>query len=187
MAVLNTLGLQQSIRNGWPRAYLAYIDHPDGEVWVWSGIGDLVFDGQTYGGVGQFGRISGVGGSKELGVRQVIFDLAGVPDEAAKQLNKDVRNRVARAWVAGLDRDGMKVNGAPWQIVDGLADYQDLPAADDGTVVVRLVINEPVFSIERAQDLAWTPEWLEQTHGGGITGLDRVAGLANAAENWTRT
>jgi len=39
MSVLTTLGLQESIRHGWPIANLAYIDHPDGEVWLWDEIG----------------------------------------------------------------------------------------------------------------------------------------------------
>ena len=165
MAVLTTLGLQQSIRQGWPLAWLAYIDHPDGEVWLWSGVGDLVYDGQTWQGVGEFGRVVNVGGAKQLAVRSLDFELTGIPDEAAQYLNKDIRGRSAKAWVAGMDHDGIGVNGSAWPVVDSIADYQELPIDDDGTVVVRISVTEPVYSIERAREDAWTSEWINEVYG----------------------
>lgn len=187
MTVLTTLGLKQSIRNRWPRAWLFWFDHPDGEVFAWTGVGDLVHGGDTYQGIGTFGRIVNVGGSKQLAVRTVQAELSGIPAQAAAYLNKDVRGAGAKAWVAGLDRDGVKVNGTPWQVVDGVADYQEMPIEDDGSVTVRVIINEPVFSLERAQNLVWSPEWVKATRDPDCTGLDLIGGLANAAENWTRT
>lgn len=187
MTVLTTIGLQQSIRQGWPVVRMLYLDHPDGEINVWSGVGDLAYGGETYGGIGGFGRISGIGGAKRLALRQVVLELAGVPEEAVKHLNKDVRGRTARAWIAGLDSDGRKVNGAPWQVVDGRADYQELPLGDDGNVMIRIHVIDPVYSLERAQNLVWSPEWIRATHGPEISGLDLLSSLADASENWTRT
>jgi hypothetical protein len=187
MAVLTTFGLQQSIRQGWPRAWLAYVDHPDGEVWVWSGVGALEYDGATYEGLGRFGNISGVGGEKVLGVRQVTFAVAGIPTEAIKWLNTDVRGAVAGAWIAGLDKDGREVNGSAWPVVDGLADYQELPVGDDGDVVILLHVNDPVFQLERSQSLLWTPEWAKARFGDDVSGLDLISSLADASENWTLT
>jgi hypothetical protein len=165
MNALTTLGLSESIRSGWPVTWLVYFDHPDGEVRLWSGVGDLVYGGDTYQGVGHLGRIVGVGGAKKLAVRQIQLELSGIPVQATRWLNKDVRGRVARAWVAGLDRDGTRVNGMPWQVIDGVADYQELPLSDDGSVAVRVHINEPVFEMERAQNLAWTSEWINEKYG----------------------
>ncbi len=187
MAVLTTVGLQESIRRGWPRVWLAYFDHPDGEVWLWTGVGDLVYAGQTYEGIGQFGGIAGVGGSKQLGVRQITFELRGIPADAAQWLGADVRGQTARAWVAGLNAAGTQVNGAAWQAVDGKADYQELPIQDDGTIAVQLRVVEPVFEMERSQNLRWTAQRLKETHGSELTGLDLISSLADASENWTRT
>lgn len=190
MTVLTTLGLKQSIRQGWPLAMLVYIDHPDGEIRLWTGIGDLKWDGNTYEGIGRFGGIKNIGGAKELRVRQLTFELRGVPADATKHLNKDIRNRASQAWIAGMDKRGQHLNGEPWKVVDGKADYHEFPVEDDGTVTVQMMVTEPVWSIERAQNLAFTPEWInERFRDGGnrITGLDLISTLANRQESWTRT
>jgi hypothetical protein len=188
--ILTTVGLAQSIRRGWPIALLAHVDHPDGAVAVWSGIGVLEHEGTIYEGVGRLGGISGVGGSLRLAVREIAFDLAGVPPEASESLNARVRGREARAWIAGLTADGARVNGAAWPIVAGICDTQTLEAGEDGTARLRLRITEPVFAIERAQNLAFTPEWLNARFPDSpdrLTGLDLVSGLASKSVSWTLT
>ena len=186
MAVLTTPGLTQSIRNGWSIALLAYVNHPDGAVRVWNGVGDLDYDGNTWDGVGTLGSVKNIGGTRQLAIRRITFELRGLPADSLQWLNADIRNVTAQAWIAGLAADGTKVNGTAWQIVDGLADYQELPIGDDGSVTIRLHITEPVFRMEQPQDLAFTPEWLKSTRDEDATGLDLISTLANASKNWTR-
>lgn len=187
MSVRTTVGLQQSVRNGWPVVALAYIDHPDGAVRVWSGVGSLEYAGATYEGIGFFGRVRNIGASKKLTVRQVIFELRGVPPDSTTWLSASVRNRSASAWIAGMDERGKYVNGTAWQIVDGTCNYQELKFDDPGAAIIELTVSEPVVSIERAQNLAWTPEWIRDTHGADVSGLDRLSELASAQKSWTRT
>lgn len=187
MSVKTTLGLQQSIRQGWPIAALAEIDHPDGVVRVWSKVGTLEYDGASWQGIGFLGRITGIGASKRLSIRQLVFELRGVPGDSTTWLSADVRNRSAKAWLAGMDERGQYVNGTAWQIVDGLCDYQELKFEDGGTAAIRLTVSEPVVSIERAQNLAWTPEWIRNEYGDDVSGLDRITELVNAQKQWTLT
>lgn len=181
-----TPGLAEAIANRWPIAALAYIDHPDGEVRLWSGLGTLRHDGSDWIGLGRLGRILGIGGLKTLGVRQLTFELSGVPAEAAKTLNAAVRNRIARAWLAGLTPAG-RVNGEAWLVVDGRCDYQELAVADARSAIVRLIVAQPIWSIERAQNLLLTPQWIKKTYGAEIAGLDDVPGMSNRQLNWTLT
>jgi len=187
----------ESIRNGWPTAVLTAIDHPTaGILRYWDGVGSLSYDGQDWSGLGQFGRVIGIGGSKRLMLRTVTFELCGLPPDIDVHLDPTMRNRPAQAWIAGLDARGRKVNGVAYQEVDGLVDYQDLKAADDGSHSIQMIIAEPVYSIERAQTLAYSPEWSNSyladwraanISGDRITGYDRMAELANATRAWTPT
>jgi hypothetical protein len=179
--------LEESRRNGWPVAALAEIDHPDGLVNVWSKTGTLDFDGKSWDGIGFFGRIKGIGASKRLAVKQIIFELRGVAPDAITWLSADVRNRTAQAWLVGMDATATKVNGEPLLIVDGLADFQKLRVGDGRDAAIELVIRDPVFLLDRAQNKAWTSEQIKADHGSTITGLDRIPDLVNANKPWTLT
>lgn len=194
---LTTLGLEESIRNGWPVVALAEIDHPDeGMQRLWDGVGTLSWNGYSWTGIGPFGRMSGIGGSKRLMLRAVTFQILGIPPHIEIYLNERLRNRPARAWIAGMDERGVRVNGEPFQEVDGLCDYQTHTADENGIQSVSLIVGEPVYSIERAQTLSFTPEWINSylqgwrtrnLAGERITGYDRLSELANATRSWTRT
>lgn len=190
MSLLTTPGLAESIRNGWPLAALAWIDHPDGDVYAWSGAGTLEHDGQQWQGVGTFGRIKGIGGSKQLGIRVVTFELSGLPASAGQWLTETIRNRAAKAWLAGMNRAGSRINGDPELIVSGVCDYDELSVSADGAASILLHVTTPVYSIERAQNLVWSPEWLNETYRGEgerLTGLDALSDLADAQKNWTQS
>jgi hypothetical protein len=195
--IRTTPGLQESIAKGWPRTMLAEIDHPAGEILrLWDGVGDLSYDGYTWKGINPFGRVVGIGGSKRLLIRSVTFLLSGIPANQTVYLDPRLRNRPAKAWLAGLDERGVKVNGEAFMEVNGLCDYQEHKVDDNGGQLIYMTVAEPVYSIERAQSLSYTPEWInsylrrwrDRNLGGErITGLDRLSELANATRSWTRT
>lgn len=186
MSVITTLGLEESIEKGWGICVLAYVDHPDGEVYFWSGVNTLRFRGNNYEGVGRLGCVAPIGGSRTLGVRTVTFVLSGVPQSAAQWLNKNVRNRVARAWLAGMRPNG-NINGDPWLIVEGACDYQEIEPDQNNMAMIKLTVSEPIWSIDRAQTLYITPQWVKKTFGAEITGADDIPGMRDKTVNWTRT
>lgn len=203
--ILTTKGLQESIAKGWPVVVMAAIEHPvpavldvwpDGIMRFWDGVGTLRYGGQNWRGVGIFGRVLNIGGSKRLMIRSVTFQLSGIPADHDVFLDPRLRNKRAQAWLAGLDANGERVNGEPYLEVDGLCDYMTHQTEEGGMQFVRLVVGEPVYSIERAQTLKYTSEWANSylrkwrernLDGERITGYDRIPELANATRSWTRT
>jgi len=203
MTILTTAGLAESIDKGWGTRALAAINHPiaavidiwpDGVIRLWDGIGVLRYDGKDWRGIGPFGAVAGIGGSKRLLLRTVTFVMSGIPANEEVYLDPLLRNRPAQAWTAGMTANGARVNGEAFQEVDGLVDYQTLKNEDGGIQSIELTIGEPVYSIERPQSLAYTPEWANayledwrtaNLSGERITGYDRMAELANATRSWT--
>jgi hypothetical protein len=203
--ILTTPGLTQSINNGWPVRGLVAIDHPiaetikiwpDGVMRMWDGVGTLRHDGHDWLGMGIYGRMTGVGGSKQLTLRSVTFELTGIPASYDIILDERIRNRSAQAWIAGMDADGSWVNGEPYLEVDGLCDYSVHKTEENGTQTIQLFVGQPVFSIERAQNKLYTSEWLNDwlsewrdlnVSGQRLTGFDKIPELANAVRSWTKT
>lgn len=177
-------GLREAIEKRWAVVLLAHVDWPDNPVWIWDGVGELRHGGETYEGIERAGTISGIGASKRVAVRQVIFRLSGAPTDTPTFLVPEIRGRAARAWLAGLRPDG-KINGDPSQVVDGRVDYREKRIAENLSAELELTISEPVFLIERAQNIAWTPEWFKAEFGEEIAGADRISGLVNANKPWT--
>lgn len=189
MACLTTLGLEESIRNKWPVTFLVYIDYPSEPIRLWAGVGDLKYAGYTYKGISRLGKVPRLVESSQIAVRQSTLQLRGVDPDAEETLGEDIRNRAVNVWVAGLTATGKHVNGEAWQVVEGLADYHELKT-EEGLATINLMVSEPIFSIERAQNLLFTPEWVNETFQGSgdrITGLDLMSTLENRSENWTRT
>ncbi len=179
------LALRNAIAAGGRIAVLVEIDHPTGTVRAWSRLGDLQYSGFTWKGVGTLGRIGGIGGVKKIQVRQVTFELRGVPPDVVTFLENNVRGRVAQAWLAALKPRADEVDGDLFELVSGLCDTQTLALSEQRKATIKLVVNEPIFIIDRAQNLAWTTEQINAEYGPGITGLDNIPLLANATESWT--
>jgi hypothetical protein len=175
---------RQHVRRGGEMALLCYIDHPDGEVRFWSRTGSLVWDGQTFQGIGALGKVTGISKTTTLGIQQVVLELRGVPPTSTQFLSTKVRNRSAKVWLAGVSRQ--KVVGQPYVIIDDKMDYMKLPVGDDGRVKIQIFVNVGFWSIERAINKAWTHEE-QQVRFPGDTGMSQIPLLADKQTNWRLT
>lgn len=182
MAVTNAR-FRQHLRVGGEVAILAYIDHPDGVVRFWSRSGNLIWNGDTFQGIGALGRVTGLSKTTTLEVKQVTLELRGVPPTSTHFLNTNVRNRSAKIWLAGIKRQ--KIVGQPYVVIDDKMDYMRLKAEDSGSVTIRIVINVGFWSIERAINKAWTHEE-QQARFPGDSGLSQIPLLINKQTNWRR-
>lgn len=176
--------LASALSKGWAQFLLFYCDHPSGAVRYWSRTGNLSYGGQTWTGVGILGRISGAVRSSDLSINEVTFELRGVPPTATQMLSGMVRNRSAKVWRGAIAPRGTQkiVDDAP--VIDALLDYQTLsvdPKA--GTATIRLVGQQGFYTLDRAQDLAWSDQQ-QVSEFEGDTGLSLLHTLVNRESNW---
>jgi len=102
--------------------------------------------------------------------------------DAAQFIGKNLRNKVARAWLTVLDGNN-QVYGGPFLTADSLIDYQEMPVGDDGNVTARLLANVGFFSIERSQQLVWSHEQQQEDYPGD-TGLSLIPSLIDKDVKW---
>lgn len=183
-----TSRMQAALRARRPLLLMAAIDHPDGMVYVHTGIGTISYNGQNWIGVGIFGEVGPVVISTETVIQEVTFTLSGVEDEdeSLQFLNANVRNRLATVWLACLDEAGQVVRD-PFQIMEAQMDYQTFDANEEsGEVTIQIVARAGFYTLERAIDESWSPEDQKARYPAD-TGLDLVPGLADKDIIWTRT
>lgn len=161
------------------------IDHPDGYVRAWSGTGTLSYAGYDWLGFGDLVAIDGLGGSRKTEVRVVTATLGGVNARQLQFITKKVRGRAARLSIAALRPGTRRVNGDIFSLCYGLCDSQDHKLESDRRASVIITVNQPLFILDRAVNLAWTPDWLKSEYGDDIVGLDDLPGVAARIESWT--
>lgn len=96
---------------------LAELDFPSGMVRVHSGVGEVIFNTNTYLGVGQLGKISTLEETAELRSSGFTLELSGIdPALLAISLNDDVQGRDAKIWLAFLDENHQIISDpvGPW-------------------------------------------------------------------------
>lgn len=134
----------------------AQFQFANGDVNVWSGIGDLTFDGTTFQGVGDFGGVSEVEETEEMRAVNVTFSLSGVPSSlVSTALSDDYQNRAATLWFGVLD-SACSVVSDPYQVFRGRMDVMSID--DDGEQATIEVSCE-----SRLADLQRTAGWTYTT------------------------
>lgn len=165
-------------------AQLVYIDHPDGAVYVWSGVGNLDWNGNTYQGIGALGGINGVESTAPLKISEVTFVLTNVPVDLLADVNTDVKGRQAEVYFALLT-DNMEVIPDPILIMLVDLDYQAAKIEDDGTATLYLTGSTGLWRLEQPSLVSWSPEEHKKTYPAD-TGLDMVPDMESKEVTWTR-
>ncbi|MGE0575388.1 MAG: hypothetical protein AB7F22_10655 [Reyranella sp.] len=149
-------------RAGLNAIVMADIDHPDGMLRVWSGIGMLDYDGYTYSGLGELGSIEGMKSDVEIEVPKVTLGLSGVDPALIAGLSDSVKNRTADIWEAWIDRHyRVRHRRGPWSV---RLDYQRYALGEDGKATIFLVGYGGMFHLLKRSNARWTPEEAHQQY-----------------------
>lgn len=160
------------------------VDHPDGYVRAWSGTGVLTYAGESWYGLGDLVSITNLTFSRATKTRNPVLTLAGVKSDQLQFINSKVRGRVARVSLAALHPDTRRVNGDIYYLCIATCDYQDHKIGRDRSAIIEVGLTAPIFIMDRAPNLKWTPDWLKATYGDDIVGLDDLPGSAARQESW---
>jgi hypothetical protein len=168
---------------------LVEIDHPDGRVHLWSGIGTLHYRGVAWKGAGTIGQITVAPRTTELRIDEVRLTLSGVDPEALMRVDMEIRNRIARTWLAAIG-PGSKVVGTPRLLDEILLDHATDTIGEDGTAAITLIGQAGFWTLERSTETAWSRE--EGIHRFGVdgsgdpieTGFDYITSLKMKDTKW---
>ena len=142
---------------------------------LWTGIGDLVFGGDTYTGAGDLLAFSAIEESDELKAVGLTGSLSGIPSSlVAIALAEDYMGRPVTVWFGVLDSSGALV-ADPEPIFAGLIDT--MPIEDAGeTATIQVNAENRLARLEESRARRYTPEDQAIDYPGDL-GLDFVVAL----------
>lgn len=101
-------------------AIFVKLDWPTGAVYAWSGSGPFTWGGNTFVGVGDFGRVSDIPESSDGQATGIQLTLSGVPSELiATVIGDNYRGRNATLWLGFMNDGGALITDPPYERFSG--------------------------------------------------------------------
>ena len=142
------------------------LDFKDGPVYAHTGTGELILDGKTYLGVGQFGDISSANESMDgSSPHTVDLTLNGLDSSILSETNVNgCRGRFGRVLFVAIDADG---NYATDILFSGRMDAAKFRySGNDGDNAITVTIVDRMAEWNRKGTERWTDESVKARHDG---------------------
>jgi hypothetical protein len=170
-------------------AFLCRMDFASGPLRVWSGAGDLEWNGDTFTGVGSYGGVSAVEETKKASANGIELSLSGVPSNLVNLAMADhYRGRRIRLWMALFDTDGggqFAMMDNPIQIFGGRMDTMRISDSGDTSRIV-VSCESRLIDMERPRERRYADADQQELYPGD-RGFEYVASLADKEVLWGRT
>ncbi len=170
---------------------LAEIETDSTPIRAWTGAGDIVFEGNTFSGVGEFGSVSQIEETTEIAARGISFGLSGIPSSLLSSALQDMRQgRTAKLWFGIVKNpilDNYVTNGffdeVKLDLPGAAGDFASTPDSPDfnitGNIDVRCLISPADWSpidtqtiIAQWNDTGNQFSWIFQLRTDGTVRLD---------------
>ena len=144
---------------------LAKINTSGGDVLIWSGNGNLVYDGDTYIGTGTLGGVSVVEEKTDLTATGVTFTLSGIPSALiSTALGQVQHGRTCQMFLALLNTSTSAIIDDPYELFTGFTDVTTLTEQPD-TATINIQAENRLVDLERPRIRRYTDE--DQKSGTG--------------------
>lgn len=128
-----------------------------GDVNIWTGIGDLLFAGDTYLGLGDLLSITTVQETQTIKAAGIEYTISGLPPDAiAIALGEDFQGRKVRMWFGALNSSGVLIS-APVLILVSRMDIMQI-GNTAATVSITISAENVLIALTRVNDRRYTPE-----------------------------
>ena len=128
-----------------------------GTIYVWSGIGSLSWNAQTWLGVGNLGSISTISEGTEVEAQGIVIGLSGIPAALIVQILGECRpNAPVKVWLGAVDSAGAVI-ADPYQAFSGRMDVPEIEEGAD-TCEIKIHVENRLIDLGRARERRWTHE-----------------------------
>lgn len=166
--------------------FLVELDYPSGADRFWSGLMDIVWNGDTWDAIGRPERIENIEETTELRATNTQIVISGIPSAyVSNALSENYRNRTGKIYLCCVkSSDPTQVVADPIEIFSGYMDQQTI--SDDGqTATITIDLESKMIDFTRPRRKLWTHED-QQIANPGDLGLQYVAELQNKEIIWGR-
>jgi len=150
------------------------------ELYYWTGVGDLDFNGNTYEGVGQLLTITDIQETALLKAAGITLQLNGVySDIISLALDEDYSERIATVYFGAFDSTKTLISTS-FQAFSGRMDVMTIES-DGQVAVITLTVENRLVDLERPKVRRYTSEDQKAEFSGDL-GLDFVVSLNDGKE-----
>jgi len=123
---------------------------------LWTGLGDLSFDGNTYFGNGWLENVSGGAEMDDGSAQELTVSLAGIPQEVVSTLLNAQQGLSGKVWIGAIDSTGALVT-SPFLLFIGKL---DVPTLDDSASAPKATISyeSRLVDMDRSREFRFTSE-----------------------------
>jgi hypothetical protein len=162
--------------------FLVSIQFANETLYMWTGVGDLVWNGNTYKGMGTLGTVSTIAETGETQAQGITLTLSGIPTplliDSMTQMTSD---GTASVYLGFLHQDGSIV-ADPILAYSGLTDQPTIDMSTE-TCNVSIAVENRLSDLNRARGGRYTDQDQRQRHPAD-TSLKYVNWLSDQFVNW---
>lgn len=164
--------------------FLFHAEFDEGDVYLWSGYGDLSWNSQTWTGTGTFGSVSEIEESTNIQANGVTVSLNGIPSSIISlALTYEYRGRPCRLYLGAVSvATPNTLVGDPLMEFGGIMDVMSFEDSGE-TGSISISIENRLIDLSRARERRFTHEDQQIDYPGDL-GLEYVAGLQDKEINW---
>lgn len=154
-----------------------------GDVRMWSGLGNISWDGQTWLGAGNLVQISNIEEPGEIKAQGVIVTFNGIPSELISLVLQSVRQgAVGKVWLGFLSSGSIVAN--PWLLFEGRLDVPVINEEAE-TCSITITYESRLIDLTRARTRRYTDQDQQNEYPGDL-GMEYVASLQEKEIAWGR-
>ena len=153
-----------------------------GNIYVWSGYGNLSWGGGTYLGVGTLGSISSVSEASEISAKGITVSMSGIPSDLISLVLGDVRQGATGKVHLGFLNSSNELIDDPILMFEGKLDVPSIQEGGD-TSTITLSYESRLIDLQRARESRYTNEDQQREYAGDL-GCEFVATLQEKQITW---
>lgn len=166
-------------------ALLAVIEFNSGFLYLWTGYGDLVYDGNTYTGTGDLGGVSAIEETQDVEARGIRLTLTGLnPSILSLVLSQARQGKQVRVHLGLFNSSGAIIDVAD-DIFRGLTDVPSIQKTADDSAAIEMSAENRLIELRKSKVRRYTDQDQQELFAGDV-GLQFVAGLQDKQINWGR-
>jgi hypothetical protein len=164
--------------------WLFWFEGDASDLYAWSGMHNLAYDGETWKGAGHVLGMSTLDRGDALSFRTQQFTLRGLDPQVLAELDESVRGRAGKVWFA-LRNSAGQIIPDPLLVSEVVQDTIEWALEDGNTVKLTLNTYESLKHLGRATGRKWSYEsqlerfpgdvgfkYLQQNAQTGLYGID---------------
>lgn len=173
------------VKNRLRMAMLVDLVFDSDPLYVWSGIGSLSWNGQTYLGTGALGKISAIEETSEVRSNGIQLSLSGIPSSLISiALGTQYQGRPCRVRMAFFDSSNVLIDD-PVQVFSGKLDVMQIVDSGD-TCEILVTAENRLIDLERPKEVRYYTDSEQQRYSTGDLGCQYVEKLQTKEIVWGR-